>query len=102
MTEEESSACNWLVGVEEGGREKGTPAAAMETDGEGLEEGGEGRRGREGWRVRVLNAGVIAASSERVQRHSMSPWSYCMAHSGAWSLSLFLNSQLPLREKMWT
>jgi hypothetical protein len=62
-----------------GGREKGT-AAAMETG--GLEEedewGGEG----EGWRVRVLNAGVIVESSERVQWHSMSsPWSYCMTHS---------------------
>jgi hypothetical protein len=64
--------------------------------------GGEG----EGWRVRVLNAGVIAESSERVQWHSMSPWSYCMTHSTQRqrhthypSLSLSTHG---LREKMWT
>jgi hypothetical protein len=36
-------------------------------------------RGRVGGAV--LNTGVIAESSERVQRHSMSAWSYCMTHS---------------------
>jgi hypothetical protein len=44
------------------------------------EENGVGvGRGRVGGAV--LNTGVIAESSERVQRHSMSAWSYCMTHS---------------------
>lgn len=73
-TTSEELVAGWRVDVE-GERDSGG-------DGDGgLEEedewGGEG----EGWRVRVLNAGVIAESSERVQWHSMSPWSYCMTHS---------------------
>lgn len=95
-------ASSWLEEVEEKGGREGERDGGGGGDGEGgLEEedewGGEG----EGWRMRVLNAGVIVESSERVQWHSMSPWSYCMTHSthsGTPSLSLAPHS---LREKIW-